>query len=155
PLRRGDGHPRRDGSPRARRTGPAAGGALLLDADREGDVRRLRARARGATLEQLMHVGLNLVFLVPDETGGMETAARELIPELAQAAPEVRFTAFVNREAAAARGPWGDVIPSVTVPVRATNRLEWVRGEQLLLPRLARERGVDLVHSLGGTAPAR
>jgi glycosyltransferase involved in cell wall biosynthesis len=102
-----------------------------------------------------MHVGLNLVFLVPDETGGMETAARELIPELAQAAPEVRFTAFVNREAAAARGPWGDVIPSVTVPVRATNRLEWVRGEQLLLPRLARERGVDLVHSLGGTAPAR
>ena len=102
-----------------------------------------------------MHVGLNLVFLVPDATGGMETAARELIPELAQAAPEVRFTAFVNREAAAARGPWGDVIPSVTVPVRATNRLEWVRGEQLLLPRLARERGVDLVHSLGGTAPAR
>ncbi len=29
-----------------------------------------------------MHVGLNLIFLVPGETGGMEVVARELIPEL-------------------------------------------------------------------------
>ena len=29
-----------------------------------------------------MHVGLNLIFLVPGETGGMEVAARELIPAL-------------------------------------------------------------------------
>ena len=29
-----------------------------------------------------MHVGLNLVFLVPGETGGMETYARELIAAL-------------------------------------------------------------------------
>jgi hypothetical protein len=27
-----------------------------------------------------MHVGLNLIFLVPGETGGMEVAAREPIP---------------------------------------------------------------------------
>jgi hypothetical protein len=27
-----------------------------------------------------MHVGLNLIFLVPGETGGMEVTARELIP---------------------------------------------------------------------------
>ena len=26
-----------------------------------------------------MHIGLNLIFLVPGETGGMEVAARELI----------------------------------------------------------------------------
>ena len=49
-----------------------------------------------------MHVGLNLIFLVPGETGGMEVAARELIPALVAAAPQTRFTAFVNREAAAA-----------------------------------------------------
>jgi hypothetical protein len=29
-----------------------------------------------------MHVGLNLIFLVPGETRGMEVAARELIPAL-------------------------------------------------------------------------
>jgi glycosyltransferase involved in cell wall biosynthesis len=102
-----------------------------------------------------MHVGLNLVFLVPGETGGMEVYARELIPELVAAAPQMRFTAFVNREAAATTGgPWGELIPAVTVPVRARNRLEWVRGEQQLLPRLARRAGVDLLHSLGSTAPA-
>ena len=102
-----------------------------------------------------MHVGLNLVFLVPGATGGTEIYARELIPELVAAAPEVRFTAFVSREGAAARGaPWGDLIPQVTVPVRARNRLEWVRGEQQLLPRLASQAGVDLVHSLANTGPA-
>lgn len=104
-----------------------------------------------------MHIGLNLIFLVPEETGGMEVAARELIPALVAGAPEgVRFTAFVNREAAGAKdGPWGELLPAVTVPVNARNRLQWVRGEQLLLPRLAARQGVDLVHSLASTAPAR
>jgi glycosyltransferase involved in cell wall biosynthesis len=104
-----------------------------------------------------MHVGLNLIFLVPGETGGMEVAARELIPALIEAAPrDTRFTAFVNREAAAAKdGPWGELLPAVTVPVNARNRVQWVRGEQLLLPRLAAHAGVDLVHSLASTAPAR
>jgi glycosyltransferase involved in cell wall biosynthesis len=101
-----------------------------------------------------MHVGLNLIFLVPGETGGMEVAARELIPALVKAAPELRFTAFVNREAAAAKdGPWGELLPAVTVPVNARNRLQWVLGEQALLPRLAAREGVDLVHSLASTAP--
>ena len=35
------------------------------------------------------------------------------------------------------------------VPVRARNRLEWVRGEQQHVPRLAARAGCDLVHSLG------
>ena len=103
-----------------------------------------------------MHIGLNLIFLVPGETGGMEVAARELIPALLKVAPEMRFTAFVNREAAGAKdGPWGELLPAVTVPVNARNRVQWVRGEQLLLPRLAGRAGVDLVHSLASTAPAR
>jgi glycosyltransferase involved in cell wall biosynthesis len=101
------------------------------------------------------HIGLNLVFLVPGETGGMEVAARELIPALLAAAPaEMRFTAFINREAAAAGdGPWGKLLPAVTVPVSARNRVQWVLGEQTLLPRLAARAGVDLVHSLASTAP--
>lgn len=102
-----------------------------------------------------MHVGLNLVFLVPGETGGMEVYARELIPELVKAAPETRFTAFINREAAAAGGgPWADLIEAVTVPVNARSRVQWVRGEQQLLPPLATRAGVDVVHSLASTAPA-
>jgi glycosyltransferase involved in cell wall biosynthesis len=97
-----------------------------------------------------MHVGFNLVFMVPGETGGMEVAARALIPALRDAAPGARFTAFVNREAAGE-----DLgVDRVVVPVDATRRVEWVRGEQQLLPGLARRAGCDLVHSLGSTAPA-
>jgi glycosyltransferase involved in cell wall biosynthesis len=101
------------------------------------------------------HIGLNLIFLVPGETGGMEVAARELIPALLAAAPPgMRFTAFVNREAAGADpAPWADLLPTVTVPVHARNRMQWVLGEQALLPRLAKRAGVDLVHSLASTAP--
>jgi glycosyltransferase involved in cell wall biosynthesis len=102
-----------------------------------------------------LNIGLNLIFLVPGETGGMEVAARELIPALlAEASPGVRFTAYINREAAAAKdGPWGELLPAVTVPVNARNRVQWVFGEQTLLPPLAMRVGVDLVHSLASTAP--
>jgi glycosyltransferase involved in cell wall biosynthesis len=101
-----------------------------------------------------MHVGLNLLFLVPGATGGMEVYASELIPELVAAAPEHRFTAFVSREAAAAEGPWRELDGCVVVPVSSSSRLARVRGEQQLLPPLARRAGVDLVHSLASTAPA-
>jgi glycosyltransferase involved in cell wall biosynthesis len=102
-----------------------------------------------------MHVGLNLIFLVPGETGGMEVAARELIPALLAEAPSgMRFTAFVNREAASAgNGPWGELLAATTVPVNARHRIQWVLGEQALLPRMAARAGVDLVHSLASTAP--
>jgi glycosyltransferase involved in cell wall biosynthesis len=97
-----------------------------------------------------------MIYLVPGETGGMEVVARELIPELVRARPDVRFTAFVNPHAAAdPGGPWNTVVRPVTVPVDSRRRVEWVRGEQLLLPRLAAREGVDLVHSLASTAPAR
>src|SRR3954464_1774068 len=98
-----------------------------------------------------MHVGVHLVFLVPGATGGMEVAARALVPALRDAAPGVRFRAVVNQ--GAADEDFG--VESVVVPVRATSRVQWVRGEQQLLPGLARRAGCDLVHSLGSTAPAR
>jgi glycosyltransferase involved in cell wall biosynthesis len=85
----------------------------------------------------------------------MEVYARELIPELVAVAPGTRFTAFISREAAADRdAPWGQLIESVTVPVDARRRVEWVRGEQQLLPPLAARHGVELLHSLASTAPA-
>ncbi len=102
-----------------------------------------------------MHVGLNLVFLVPGESGGMEVYARELLRALPAERPDLRLTAFVNREARAAGGEWDEFADVVTVPVNARNRVQWVRGEQQLLPGLAKRAGVDLVHSLASTAPAR
>lgn len=99
-----------------------------------------------------MHVGFNLIFLVPGETGGMEVAARELLRRIAGVAPAgTRFTAFVNREAAG--GDWGPGIGEIVVPVDATDRKQWVWGEQRHLPRLAAAARCDVVHSLGSTAP--
>jgi glycosyltransferase involved in cell wall biosynthesis len=102
-----------------------------------------------------VHVGLNLVFLVPGEQGGMEVYARELLRALPAARPDLRLTAFVNREARAAGGEWDEFADVVEVPVFARNRVQWVRGEQQLLPGLARRAGVDVLHSLASTAPAR
>jgi len=102
-----------------------------------------------------VHVGLNLVFLVPGEQGGMEVYARELLRALASERPDLRVTAFVNREARAAGGEWDEFAEVVEVPVFARSRVQWVRGEQQLLPGLARRAGVDVLHSLASTAPVR
>jgi glycosyltransferase involved in cell wall biosynthesis len=116
---------------------------------------RVALAARVVASLSAVHIGLNLIFLVPGETGGMEVAAREVIPAmLAAAPPGTRFTAFVNRETAAAGdGPWGELLPAITVPVKAHNRVQWVLGEQALLPPLARRAGVEVMHSLASTAP--
>jgi glycosyltransferase involved in cell wall biosynthesis len=66
-----------------------------------------------------------------------------------------RLTAFVSRAGAAARLDWLDGLPTKTVDVDVSNRVEWVRGEQQLLPGMAKREGVDLVHSLASTAPVR
>jgi glycosyltransferase involved in cell wall biosynthesis len=101
-----------------------------------------------------LRVGLNLVYLVPGETGGMETYARELIPALARTTPGLELVAFVNRETASGTpGPWHEHCEVVPVPVNSRRRIEWVKGEQADLPRLAGRSGVDLVHSLASTAP--
>ena len=39
--------------------------------------------------------------------------------------------------------------------MHARNRVEWVRGEQQHVPRLAAAAGADLIHSLASTAPLR
>ena len=85
----------------------------------------------------------------------MEVVARELIPALIAAAPPLmRFTAFINCEAAEqGGGPWGELLPAVTVPVRARDRKQWVLGEQSLLPLMGARAGLQLMHSLASTAP--
>jgi glycosyltransferase involved in cell wall biosynthesis len=99
----------------------------------------------------LRRVGLNLLFLVPGETGGTEIYARSLIPRLAEARPDVELVAFVNEEAA---GLELDGAETIEVPVRGRSRARRVLAEQLRLPRLVRRHQIDLLHSLGSSAPA-
>jgi glycosyltransferase involved in cell wall biosynthesis len=102
-----------------------------------------------------MRIALNLVYLVPGETGGMEVYARELTTRLA-ALPGVEPIAIVNAVAAGDQGaPWNTVMESVVAPVDARDRKQWVWGEQRHVPRLADELGADLVHSFASTGPGR
>ena len=103
-----------------------------------------------------VRVALNLVFLVPGETGGMEVYARELLPRLA-AIDGLEPVAIVNRVAAEDRdAPWsaGRARPSSRRSTRATASSGC--GASSATCRGSRgEVGADLVHSLASTGPAR
>jgi glycosyltransferase involved in cell wall biosynthesis len=98
-------------------------------------------------------IGLNLLFLEPGATGGMEVYARALVPALVAAWPQARWVAFGPRELAGGP-PLAPAVRRVTLPVRAASRVERVAAEQALLPGAAARHGVDLLHSLATTMPA-
>lgn len=103
-----------------------------------------------------MHVGVDLLFLVPGQSGGRETYVRELLPALRAAEPELRLTAFVGREAATAgEGFWTQACDRVVVLPRASAnaRARWAAGELLMLPRAADRAGVDVLHCPANFAP--
>lgn len=103
----------------------------------------------------MTRIGLNLLFLVPDETGGREIYARELIASMVTLDPGLELVAFANREATPRlRRELGDVLQVVEVPVTIARRAEWARGELVLLPRLAGAAGVGLLHSLANFGPS-
>ncbi|HWH96693.1 MAG TPA: glycosyltransferase family 1 protein [Baekduia sp.] len=102
------------------------------------------------------HVGLDLLFLAPGATGGMETYARQLVPLLPAAFPEARFTALAGRELAQewrATGPWHPEVGLVALPVSSATRIVRTAAQQSVVAGAALRAGVDLLHSLGNIAP--
>jgi glycosyltransferase involved in cell wall biosynthesis len=98
-----------------------------------------------------MRVGLNLLHLVPGETGGSEIYARRLIPALMELERDVQPTLFVAHEAADVDWPRGAEV--VRLPIRARSRVARVVAEQMLLPAAARRSNVDLLHNIFTTGP--
>jgi len=103
-----------------------------------------------------MRVGLNLLHLVPGETGGSEIYARRLVPSLLAARDELRLTLFAGTEAAASlrREEWASDVEVVQLHLDARSRVRRVLAEQTLLPRAAHRARLDLLHNLFTTAPA-
>jgi glycosyltransferase involved in cell wall biosynthesis len=103
-----------------------------------------------------MHVGVDLLFLVPGETGGRETYARELLTALRRMRPDVRLTTFLNRETAAA-GPgfWSEQVDHAVVLPHASGRARgrWAVGELAGVARAAARARVDVLHGAGNFAP--
>jgi glycosyltransferase involved in cell wall biosynthesis len=98
-----------------------------------------------------VRVGLNLAFLLPGESGGRETYARELTRALAARRPDLDLVSFVNSEAG--RGFWSDVGPVVRLPVSARSRPQWAWGELVAVAGAAARARVDVLHSLANFGP--
>jgi glycosyltransferase involved in cell wall biosynthesis len=101
------------------------------------------------------HAALNLAYLVPGETGGMEVYARRLIPALRAERPELALTAIVAQELASElrERQWCEGLRVVALPVPGRSRPRRVLAEQLLVARTARRAGADVLHSLASTGP--
>ena len=102
-----------------------------------------------------LKVGLNLLHLVPGQTGGSEVYARHLVPALLEVGGH-ELVVFASREGAPAlrAEPWAGDLEVVEIPVTAVSRARRVLAEQTYLPRAARRARVDLLHNLFTTAPA-
>jgi glycosyltransferase involved in cell wall biosynthesis len=98
-----------------------------------------------------VHVALNLAFLTPGEMGGIEVYSRRLCEALA-GHDDVRLTMILPRRAASER-PWKELGRVVALPVDPRRRIDWVRADQVHVPRAAGRAGADVLHSLASTGP--
>lgn len=102
-----------------------------------------------------MRIGLNLLYLLPGIVGGTETYAAGLLQGLSEVDGQNDYFVFVNSESTFWPLPKTPNIHRIPCPVRATNRLQRLAYEQLVLPGLADGHKLELLHSLGYVAPLK
>ncbi len=98
---------------------------------------------------------LNALFLEPAVSGGPETYLRGLAPALRNVMPETKLiVATTHRGAEALRAAgWESWCAIVEFPCDEGQRARHLFAEQVLLPKEAWRRRVDLVHSLASIGP--
>lgn len=100
-----------------------------------------------------MRIGLNALFLIPGKVGGTEVYVRNLVRALAAAAPTDELLLYVAAEASGTFGALPAHVREIRCDVKAEQRPARILFEQLQLPRRARRDRLDVLHSLGYTAP--
>lgn len=100
-----------------------------------------------------MRIGINTLFLIPNQVGGTEYYTRSLLKALEESNPIHHFVIFCNEENYDTFHFNSPHWHKVRCPVRASNRLQRVWFEQWHLPRLVERENCDLLHSFGYTAP--
>jgi glycosyltransferase involved in cell wall biosynthesis len=99
-------------------------------------------------------VGLNLLWLVPDEVGGSEQSTLATVRGLIDLDPtDLALRLFVLPAFAAAHPDVVTALPTEIAPVSGSSRVRRVLTESTWLAR--RTRSLDLVHHAGGTVPVR
>jgi glycosyltransferase involved in cell wall biosynthesis len=101
-----------------------------------------------------MRVGLNLVYLVED-SGGSGTYARQLVPNLIEADPDLEITAWIGTTAPRwiEREPWACEVRWVRIPVPGVGTPWHLWHELVGIGAAARARKLDVVHGLANLAP--
>lgn len=101
------------------------------------------------------HILLNALYLAPGVSGGPETYLRGLAPALAAERPSVRLTIATTRSGAEAlrADGWERFATVMGFQCEDAERMRRQWAEQIILPRVARRGGVDIVHSLASVAP--
>jgi glycosyltransferase involved in cell wall biosynthesis len=102
-------------------------------------------------------VGFNGLFLDPGVSGGSETYLRSLVPALIAAFPDVSFELATTRRGAVAIAaePWSAELAILRLPCDDDEPVRRTLLEHARLPRLARGRRWDVMHSLANRAPRR
>jgi glycosyltransferase involved in cell wall biosynthesis len=100
-----------------------------------------------------LRIGLNLVFLMEDSAGAGRYVT-ELLPALLSAEPEVRITAFVNKEAPRALflQPWSREVDWVRLPVTIHTPFH-LAAQAAAIPAIAARKRLDVVHSPANGGP--
>jgi glycosyltransferase involved in cell wall biosynthesis len=98
---------------------------------------------------------VNLLYLVPGEVGGSEIYARRLLDAMHRLEPQRELVVYCGPEAldSLRAEPWAGGARFVVSPVRSRVKALRVAAELTWLPARVRRDGVQLLHSLGTTAP--
>ncbi len=94
-------------------------------------------------------VGVNTLFLIPGEVGGSETVTRNLLHALRTVAPQTELVLFTNLE----NHDTFEGYDRILLRVSARSRTWRTLAEQSVLVHAARRAGIDILLSLGYTAP--
>lgn len=100
-----------------------------------------------------MRIGINLLYLIPGQSGGTETYGVCLVNALVQLDPVNEYVVFINKESEGLPLVEADNVKKIVCKVRAVHRPLRYLYEQAVLPFLLLRHRIDLLHSLGYVAP--
>jgi alpha-1,3-rhamnosyl/mannosyltransferase len=99
-------------------------------------------------------IGLNLLWLLPEEAGGAESYATRLLRSLdAEARGTIDVTLLVNRRFGPAHPDLASTFPTAVAPVNGSSRPARILAEATWLAREAVRRRLHLVHHLNNVVP--
>ncbi|NNE72351.1 MAG: hypothetical protein HKN26_01670, partial [Acidimicrobiales bacterium] len=103
-----------------------------------------------------MHLGINLLWLVPNVVGGSEEyAVRTLLAFLDREVPDIDVTVFALESFVEAHPEIAERVEVVTAALGGGRRRPVrLAAESTWLAREVRRRSIDLMHHVGGRMPA-